>query len=199
MTRLFVLIFLNLQCFALSAIDYSGIYAFSKGLNKPNGSLCVFHIKSDTVFYYLSNMTGAPDFNLTNMKGFLKVDSSNASYKKDSCGILLNFKPAVISVSQSKGCKSDFMVEGDYKKSGNSLKRPNTWMTEYTEKGGVILVDSSVVYFAPHVEAKALFSLKKETAIKILDEVNGFYLIESPKQKNEFHWTLKKNVLLNKK
>jgi hypothetical protein len=41
--------------------------------------------------------------------------------------------------------------------------------------------------------------LKKETNVKVIDEMNGFYLIEIPKQKNEFLWTAKKNVLLNKK
>ena len=199
MTRIFLFLLLNLQCFLLSAIDYTGIYSFSKGLNKPNGSLCVFQIKPDTVFYYLSNMTGAPDFNLTNMKGFLRIDSSMAHYRKDSCNVQLEFKQSIISVNQSNGCKSDFTVDGQYKKNGNSLKRPVTWMTEYTEKGGIIQIYSSIVYFAPHAESKQLFSIKKETAVKVLDEVNGFYLIESPKQKNEFHWTQKKNVLLNKK
>jgi hypothetical protein len=63
----------------------------------------------------------------------------------------------------------------------------------------VICVDTAVVYFAPHVNSKQILILKKETPLKVMDEVNGFYLIEIPKQKNEFLWTQKKNVLLNKK
>ncbi len=199
MKRIFLFIFLFGLYGSMNAIDYSGIYAFSKGLNKPGGSLCVFQIKSDTVFYYLSNMTGAPDFNLTNMKGFLRIDSSTAQYRRDSCKVHLEFKQSVISVNQSNGCKSDFTVEGQYKKNGNSLKRPVTWMTEYTEKSGVILADSSLVYMAPHQASKQISMLKKETNVKVIDEMNGFYLIEIPKQKNEFLWTAKKNVLLNKK
>lgn len=199
MKKYFTLFIFLMLGISLHAFDFSGIFNYSKGLNKPNGTLCIFQIQSDTAFFYMSNMSGAPDFNLTNLKGFFKIDSNSLFYHKDSCKISCQWTNGIMSVVQMGNCKYDFTVEGKYKKNGTSMKRPNTWMTEYTEKAGVICVDTAVVYFAPHVNSKQILILKKETPLKVMDEVNGFYLIEIPKQKNEFLWTQKKNVLLNKK
>lgn len=199
MNKFFAVFICTFCSFLLHAIDYSGIYNYNKGLNKANGTICFFQVKPDTAFFYLNNMSGAPDFNLTNMKGFLRIDSNSFFYRKDSCRIILELKNNIFSVTQNTACKNDFSVEGKYKKMNNSLKKPNTWMTEYTERNGVINTDSSVIYIAPHPEAKQIATLKKDTGVKVIDEVNGFYLVEIPKQKNEFMWTSKKNVLLPKK
>lgn len=199
MKKYFLIVSFLFLGFWLQAIDYSGIYNYNKGVNKANGTICLFQINMDSAFFYLNNMSGAPDFNLTTIKGFLRIDTNACFYKKDSCKIQFVYANNILTVSQNNACKYDFSVDGKYKKMNNTLKKPNTWMTEYTEKSGIILADSSLVYMAPHQASKQISMLKKETNVKVIDEMNGFYLIEIPKQKNEFLWTAKKNVLLNKK
>ncbi len=198
MIRYFAALFF-LQCALLvEAGDLTGIYNYNKGLNKANGTICFFQIKPDSAFFYLNNMSGAPDFNLTNLKGFLRIDSNTCTYRKDSCIVNFVINGGVFSAVQNARCKNDFSVEGKYKKLNTVLKKPNTWMTEYTEKSGVISTDSAVLYLAPHPEAKVLMNLPPDTSVKVIDEINGYYLIEIPKKKNEFMWTSKKNVKVAK-
>ena len=198
MIRFFAILVLALAASRLEATDYDGIYNYNKGLNKANGTICLFQIKADSAFFYLNNMSGAPDFNLTNMKGFLRIDSNSFRYRKDSCTVMLILQGNVFNVTQGEKCKNDFSVDGKYKRMSNTLKKPNTWMTEYTEKNGSINSDSALILHAPHTEARVVMSLSKASQVKVIDEVNGFYLIEIAKHKNEFLWTSKKNVSVSK-
>ncbi len=198
MIRLFATLLLMMNGLSLAAKDYEGIYNYNKGLNKANGTICLFMIKPDTAFFYLNNMSGAPDFNLTNLKGFLRIDSANFSYHKDSCKVSLVWQGNMIQVTQSDQCKHEFSVEGKYKRINNSLKKPNTWMTEYTEKNAMINADSAKIFQAPHNAAPIIMTLPKASPVKVIDEINGFYLVEIAKHKNEFMWTPKKNVSVSK-
>lgn len=180
------------------SIDYTGIYSFNKGINKENGTLFVFQYTQDSVFYYLSCFSGAPDFFLTNIKGFISIDSMKAVIKKDSCEINFIFKVNQFQLIQSSACNYEHPINGVYKKTSPTLKKTTTWFTEYSERKGQIKSDSTTTYFAPCTSSKKLSSLKKDDNIRVLDDINGFYLIEISNKKNDFLWVQKKNVLLSK-
>ncbi|MBK7586987.1 MAG: hypothetical protein IPI22_00965 [Bacteroidetes bacterium] len=82
MKKYFLIVSFLFFGFWLQAIDYSGIYNYNKGVNKANGTICLFQINMDSAFFYLNNMSGAPDFNLTTIKGFLRIDTNACFYKR---------------------------------------------------------------------------------------------------------------------
>lgn len=176
-------------------IDYSGVYSFNKGINKENGTLFLFQFKDDSAFFYLNNFSGAPDFFLTNVKGFLKIDSNSMEFKKGQCIITLNAKSNQIIIKQDSLCKFEHPIDGIYKKFTNNLKKTNTWFTEYTERATKLKRDSIPIFFAPSESAKIIGSLSIDSKIHILDEVANFYLIELNNKKNEFYWIEKKNAI----
>lgn len=180
------------------AIDYSGTYSFSKGMNKARAYLYFFQINEQKAFFYISAISGNPDFLMTNMKGFVNIDSSQAVYKKDSCEIIFRLNKSLIEVSQNNKCHEEFSLTEKYKKINNPMKTNSGLMLEYSEKNGVIKMDSCEIYFAPSLESNIIKTAKQDMKIKILDEVNGFYLIDILNKKNEFSWVQKKNVILSK-
>lgn len=198
MLKLFLIIFLFICNISLSAIDYTGMYSFNKGVNKANGTLLLFQLKNDSAFFYLNNVSGDPDFNFLNLKGFLKIDSTQLVFMHDSCNIIFNARNNMIHISQNSKCTFDVLFTEKYKKNIKGIKKSNSWMTEYTEKNGIVNMDSAIVYDAPHLLSKRNGIFKKGTKIKILDEVKGFYLIESPLKQTDFCWTAKKNISLIK-
>ncbi|KXK41777.1 MAG: hypothetical protein UZ11_BCD004001750 [Bacteroidetes bacterium OLB11] len=82
MKKIFFFICLILPTYSLIAGDYSGVYSFNKGVNKANGTLFLFQFTEDSSFFYLSCFSGAPEFSLVNVKGFLKIDSNKFEFKK---------------------------------------------------------------------------------------------------------------------
>lgn len=193
---IFCLIFYTSLCYAL---DYSGVYSFNKGINKANGYLYVFHFKPDSLFFYLSTVSGAPDFLMSNLKGFASIDSNNAVYVKNNCIIQFGIDAKKgISIKQNDTCVFEFSFNGIYKRNNQALKRNTTWMTEYSEKNAVIKLDSLILYNVPHYSSQNNVSLQKGTSVKVLDEYNGFYLIEINHKKTEFIWAPKKWVQLSK-
>lgn len=198
LNKLFILYFLF--CSSLCyAIDYSGVYSYNKGINKANGYLYVFHFKPDSMFFYISTVSGAPDFLMSNLKGFASIDSNNAVYIKNNCIIQfdLDLKKG-ISIKQNDTCIFEFSLNGIYKKNNQALKRNTTWMTEYSEKNALIKSDSLILYNVPHYYGQNNVSLQKGTTVKVLDEFNGFYLLEINHKKTEFIWAPKKWVQLSK-
>lgn len=192
----FCFIFNSLLC---NAIDYSGVYSYNKGINKANGYLYIFHFKPDSMFFYISSVSGAPDYLMSNLKGFASIDSNNAVFAKNNCIIQfdLDIKKG-ISIKQNDTCVFEFPFNGIYKKNNQPLKRNTTWMTEYSEKNGFIKSDSLILYDVPHYSSQNNVSLQKGTTVKVLDEYNGFYLIEINHKKTEFIWAPKKWVQLSK-
>ncbi len=198
MKKIFFFLCLILSTYLLFAGDESGVYSFNKGVNKANGTLFLFHFTEDSSFFYLSCFSGAPDFSLVNVKGFLKMDSNKIVYKNNPCQILFTLKPNNIILSNDSTCQFEHSIEGAYKKSSPILKKTNTWFTNYTERNAKLKKDSVQIYFAPSKNAKIIGMLKIDSKIHILDEVGQFYLVELANKKNEFYWIDKANAIIPK-
>ena len=180
--------------------DFSGVYNYNKGLNKPNGTLYLMQFSSDSAFFYLSTLSGNPEFLSTDIKGMLRIDSSTSYIKQASaCRLELTLLKNSIVVKQDTGCTYEYTTAGTYKKTGAGLKRSPTMVINYTEKPARAKQDSLEVFLAPSLKAKSKVILCKENDIKIIDEFNAFFLIEHKKYKTEFMWVQKKNLLIPKK
>jgi hypothetical protein len=196
------LILFLLSCFLVQntfAQDISGVYTYSKGLNKANGTLYLFQFKSDSAFFYLNCLSGMPDFLTTDIKGFLRIDSTKGYIKEaESCRIKINFEKTKCHLSQDSLCKYEFNTSGVYKKTSPIPKRNPTMLLNYTEKVAKSTTDTIIAYLAPHIEAKSKPIVCKEGDIKVIDEYKQFLLIEHKKYKQEFLWVIKKNILIPK-
>lgn len=185
--------------FQVYGIDYTGIYSYNKGLNKANGVIYVTQINSDTAFFYLHALSGMPEFNSTDIKGFIRLDS-NIGYFKDveSCRLVLEFEKSKCLIKQDTLCKYEFNTSGMYKKTSNIVKRNATMMLNYTEKPARTTLDTLTAYVAPHAASNSKLLVCKDGDIKVIDEYNQFLLIEHKKHKQEFLWVYKKHILLPK-
>ena len=180
--------------------DFTGVYSFNKGLNKPNGILYFMQFAPDSAFLYLSTTSGNPDFLSTDIKGMVKIDSSITYIKQAAaCRLELTLLKTSIIVKQDTGCQYEYTTAGTYKKTSHVIKRSPTMVINYTEKPARAKQDSLEVFVAPSLQAKSKVILCKENDIKIIDEFNAFFLIEHKKYKTEFMWVQKKNLLIPKK
>lgn len=170
---------------------FTGIYSFSKGLNKPNGTLYLIHFQPDSAFFYLSTLSGAPDFFSTDLKGFARIDSNLARFKRDNCLITMQFGKTGVEISHDSACGLEYPVAGQFKKTGPVPKRSATMVLNYTERLVQANADSLQVYCAPHAIASSRMVQCKAGDLKIVDEFRGFYLIDHRKFKTEFMWVPK--------
>lgn len=175
----------------VNAQRLTGVYSFSKGLNKPNGTLYLIHFQPDSAFFYLSTLSGAPDFFSTDLKGFAQIDSNTARFKRDKCLITMQFGKTDVEISHDSVCGMEYPVSGRFKKTGPVAKRSATMLLNYTERPVQANGDSLQVYSAPHTVASSRKVLCKAGDIKIVDEFRGFYLIDHRKFKAEFMWVPK--------
>lgn len=198
--RRIILIISALLGFSLAeAQDVTGIYSYSKGLNKPNGTLYVMQFKPDSAFIYLNAISGMPDFLTTDLKGCIRLDSSIGYFKEvASCRIVLHFEKMKCIIAQDSLCNYEFNTSGTFKKTSSTLKRSPTMLLNYSEKPAKTTSDTIMAYLAPHIEAKTKSILCKDGDIKVIDEYKQFLLIEHKKYKQEFLWVLKKQILLPK-
>ena len=169
----------------------TGVYSFSKGLNKPNGTLYLIHFQPDSAFFYLSSLSGAPDFFSTDIKGFAQIDSNTARFKRDKCLITMQFGKNVVEISHDTVCGFEYPVAGQFKKTSPVAKRSATMLLNYTERPVKAEGDSLQVYSAPHTMATSRMVLCKAGDLKVVDEFRGFYLIDHRKFKTEFMWVPK--------
>ena len=199
MRRLKLILAATVFCLLAQAQDYTGIYNYNKGLNKANGTLYVFHFKPDSAFFYLNAISGMPDFLSTDIKGFLRIDSSIAYIKEaESCRLVIKFLSGKCVIEQDTLCKYEFNTSGTYKRSATALKRNATMLLNYVEKPARTTSDTIMAYLAPHSDAKTKTIICKTGDIKVIDEYKQFLLIEHKKYKQEFLWVYKKNILLPK-
>ena len=166
----------------------TGVYSFSKGLNKPNGTLYLIHFLPDSAFFYLSTLSGAPDFFSTDLKGFARIDSNTAQFKRDKCIVTMQFGKTGAQISHDSLCGFEYPVSGQFKKTAPVAKRGATMLLNYTERPVQADGDSLLVYSAPHTMASSRKVFCKAGDLKIVDEFRGFYLIDHRKFKTEFMW-----------
>lgn len=189
-----------------TSTDFTGVYSYSKGINKANSTIYICQFKEDSAFVYVQAVSGMPDFFTTDEKGFATlIDHQFTMKTKENCVITLDMNSNILTCTDNIDCKYEFSVAGKYKKtmphqarghSTNGLKKGATMMFQFIEKMGNINKDSTVSYQAPHADAKTIFTYSKNDILKIQDEFNGYYLVENSKQKNEFQWVLKKYINL---
>jgi hypothetical protein len=198
---LIVLFFLMSICApSESQVNFTGIYAYNKGINKAFATAYIYHFQEDSAFFYIHGVSGMPDFFTADLKGFLRIDSNRGIYTgKDTCNIDLLFSAQQLTIQRDTLCKHEMNTVGKYKKSSNKWVKGPSVLFNYIEKSGQIQVDSCTVFAAPHPNAKIKRTFAKSSTVKIIDEFRLFYLVEHPSAKKEFTWVLKKHVLIPKK
>ena len=168
-------------------------------MNHESGMIYIFQFKPDSAFFMLQAVSGMPDFNTTELKGFIQIDSNRGNYHgKDSAEIQFVFTNSACLLEENNFCKYNFSTKGKYKKTSNKLLKANMLMPSIGDKSGVVKKDSTCAYLVPVYHTTPSTFLSSQTTVQITDEFNGFYLIELKNKKNEFLWVLKKNIQLYK-
>lgn len=186
-------------CVVSFAGKHTGTYSFNKGLNKANATVYVTHFKEDSAFIYITAISGMPEFNTLDFRGFVAISDSKASYTfKDACTIQFVFSVSNMVIIEDSVCKLNCSIASKYKKISPLLKKSSTLISDFVEKQGRIKNDSTIVYKVPLLESEIAYTLTNQTEVKITDEYKQFYLIELKNKQNEFLWVLKKNIQLVK-
>lgn len=195
------IVLLVMLCVGVVAIagKFTGTYNFNMGLNKANATVYVNHFKEDSAFIYITAVSGMPDFNTLDFRGFITIYDNVASYTfKNSCGIQFQFLGNSLLITEDTLCHLQCPIATKYKKTSPALKKSNIMVSEYVEKQGVLKTDSVEIYKIPLLASEVSFTLSKDAPVKITDEFKQFYLIEVKNKQNEFLWVLKKNIQLLK-
>jgi hypothetical protein len=183
----------------LLAQTWSGVYNFNKGLNKAQGCIYINQFKTDSAFFYLTFVSGEPEFNTFSLKGFIGITEGQADYVKGDTTKLhfaLGANTLTIRNDSLFGLEPGIITK--YKKSSSSLKKTSTIYFDYAEKSAVAKSDTVWAYEVPNTECKNVCRLSKKDAIKVIDTYGYFYLVETPGKNKEFLWVPKKNLSLSK-
>ena len=195
------ILFLVMFCVTIVSYagKYTGTYSFNKGLNKANATIYVNHYKDDSAFIYITAVSGMPDFNTLDFRGFITIYDNVASYTfKNNCSIQFQFLVNNLTITEDSLCHLQCSLAAKYKKTSPALKKSSIMVSDYVEKQGVIKTDMVEVYKIPLLESELALTLSKETPVKMIDEYKQFYLIELKNKQNEFLWVLKKNIQIIK-
>lgn len=195
------ILFLVMFCVTIVSYagKYTGTYSFNKGLNKANATIYVNHYKDDSAFIYITAVSGMPDFNTLDFRGFITIYDNVASYTfKNNCSIQFQFLVNNLTITEDSLCHLQCSLAAKYKKMSPALKKSSIMVSDYVEKQGVIKTDMVEVYKIPLLESERALTLSKETPVKMIDEYKQFYLIELKNKQNEFLWVLKKNIQIIK-
>jgi len=195
------ILFLVMFCVTIVSYagKYTGTYSFNKGLNKANATIYVNHYKDDSAFIYITAVSGMPDFNTLDFRGFITIYDNVASYTfKNNCSIQFQFLVNNLTITEDSLCHLQCSLAAKYKKMSSALKKSSIMVSDYVEKQGVIKTDMVEVYKIPLLESELALTLSKETPVKMIDEYKQFYLIELKNKQNEFLWVLKKNIQIIK-
>jgi hypothetical protein len=194
-----ILLVMLCVCVVCFAGNFTGTYNFNKGLNKANATVYVNHFKDDSAFIYITAVSGMPDFNTLDFRGFITIYHNVASYTfKNNCSIHFQFFGNSLSITEDTLCRLQCPIATKYKKTSPALKKSSIMFSEYVEKQGILKTDLVEIYKIPLLESDIAFTLSKDVAVKITDEFKQFYLIELKNKQNEFLWVLKKNIQLIK-
>jgi hypothetical protein len=195
------ILFLVMFCVTIVSYagKYTGTYSFNKGLNKANATIYVNHYKDDSAFIYITAVSGMPDFNTLDFRGFIAIYDNVATYTfKNNCSIQFQFLGNNLTITEDSLCHLQCSLAAKYKKMSPVLKKSSIMVSDYVEKQGVIKTDMVEVYKIPLLESELALTLSKEVPVKMIDEYKQFYLIELKNKQNEFLWVLKKNIQIIK-
>lgn len=178
---------------------WAGVYNYTKGVNKPFGILHITPVKPDTVFFMLNTVSGDPDFLSTELKGFLRIDSTEGLFQsKASCKMHFRVNKSMLLIEGDSLCKFDYTPSGKYRRVNDKINKSAALLFSFTERKGIIKKEGCEVFEAPHPEAKLIRTFAADAEIRILDEYNQYFLIEKKEFSKEYLWVLKKNVTLRK-
>jgi len=178
---------------------YTGTYSFNKGVNKANAMVYVNHFKDDSAFVYITAVSGMPDFNTLDFRGFITIYDNVASYTfKNNCSIQFQFLANNIMITEDSLCHLQCSLAAKYKKVSPTLKKSSIMVSDYVEKQGLIKTDMVEASKIPLLTSELALTLSKDTPVKMIDEYKQFYLIELKNKQNEFLWVLKKNIQIIK-
>jgi hypothetical protein len=181
------------------AENFSGVYSYSKGLNKASATMYLTHFSSDSAFLIIQSVSGMPDFLTSEVKGFVRIDQQHGTfYQKDSCSILLEWKGNACILTEHQSCDFDFSYNGIYKKTLSKVSKTSAYLPSFADKLAVVISDSAKAYAIPHASGNFILSIAKDKQLTLLDEYNNFYLIELSAKKKEFLWIPKHQVKLLK-
>ena len=198
MRTLFCIVLVCL-CSLAHAVNYTGVYSYSKGLNKANGLLYITQFNADSAFYMLQVVSGSPDYLTTELKGFLQIDHNKGSYYgKDSCLMEFLFESSVCTVNEVSHCHHEYSAHAKYKKTNSKIKKGVSFLPAFADKSGRVLSDSVFCYSIPHASGLCNFKVAKDEIVSITDECRGYYLIDMPSKKNDFIWIPKRQIKLIK-
>lgn len=203
MTRIFSLMFTFYLCTGYTVMQaqafWSGIFTFTKGVNKPFGIVHIIPVKQDTVFFMSNAVSGDPDFLSTELKGFIQVDSVQGIYQgKASCRLRFTVNKSSLLIDGDTMCTFDYTPCGKYRRVDPKINKSAALLFNFTELKGSIKKEGCEGLAAPHPEARIIRTFTAETEIRILDQFNQYFLIEKKETSKEYLWVLKKNVTLRK-
>lgn len=190
---------LSLCCFLWHgmalASDFTGVYSFSKGVNKASGTLYIYQWSTDSAFILLQAVSGMPDFFTAERKGFIRIENNTGLYPgNDSCSAQLLFGPGTCQWNETGKCTTEFNASSRYKRINTRLKKSASYMPGVDVRNGTVNRDSVSCYAAPHPFSEKTNWLTKSQDVQIADEYNGFYLVELPYRLHEFFWVPKKLI-----
>lgn len=196
-TLTWVLFFCVSSSFTAVAVThpFTGVYQYNKGLNKANASLYILQYKEDSAFFYLNAISGLPDFNTTELKGFIRMEADRGIYiQKDSCQLEFKLTGSTMTVNEESHCHFEATASGKFKRSSPIMKKNSTFLLSYTEKSAVLKIDSALCYEAPTFSSNVIYTLPKNAEFKIIDEFQRFFLIELKEKASVFLWITKSSL-----
>lgn len=177
--------------------NFTGVYSFSKGVNKASGTLYICQWSADSAFILLQAVSGMPDFFTAERKGFIRIENNIALFVgNDSCRAQLNFGAGTCQWNESATCSSEFNASSRYKRINARLKKSASFMPGVDIRKGTVKSDSVSCYAAPHRASERISQLTRLQDVQITDEYNGFYLVELSDQLHNFLWVPKKQISL---
>lgn len=178
---------------------WAGVYNYTKGVNKPFGIVHITPVKPDTVFFMLNTVSGDPDFLSTELKGFLRIDSSEGMFQgKAACKMHFKVNKSMLLIEGDSLCKFEYTPTGKYRRVNDRINKSAALLFSFTERKGIIKKEGCEVFEAPHPDAKLIRTFAADAEIRILDEFNQYFLVEKKEFSKEYLWVLKKNVTLRK-
>lgn len=176
--------------------SWTGVYQFNKGNNKPQGALYLNQYRPDSAFFYLTFISGEPEFNSFMLKGFMSIETLRATYRgTDSTFLYCTSSPKSIVFKSDSCVVQERGILAKYNKTSGVLKKNSTFYVDFVERGAKVKSDSTVVYAVPSETAPVACMIGKSTSVKIIDSYESFYLIELADRMKDFLWVPKRHLI----
>ncbi|HNF71664.1 MAG TPA: hypothetical protein PLP34_04575 [Chitinophagaceae bacterium] len=190
-----ILLTLLLCGFMMGSVAQSlnGIYTFSKGMNKASATLYLAACNTDSVFLILQTVSGMPDFETGEWKGFVNLNQDKI-FQSNTCSFRLLPKGNTVTLQTLSDCRWPFHNPVTFRKSSGELKPGNQYLSSFTERTGIIKLDSVPALQAPAITASQKLFLHRKEEVALIDEFENWYFAVLPTRKGNGFWIPKKSV-----